>query len=143
MLTPKSSIHRNKNAPAAKIPLQPQHLYLIPCFYRSASCRYLDQAVTAYHTAHLPLALVWKPYSFPSAFPLKKRRLLLFFEKPVTAVRVSRRSFRSGSPIFNDRISRTNIQGIAAENGLPESPINKTPSFSAARVGIPGLMAIP
>ena len=82
--------------------------------------------------------------SFPSAFPLKKRRLLLFFEKPVTAVRVSRRSFRSGSPIFNDRISRTNISnGIAAENGLPESPINKTPSFSAARVGIPGLMAIP
>ena len=75
--------------------------------------------------------------SFPTAFPLKKRRLLLFFEKPVTAVRVSRRSFSSGSPIFNDKISRTNISnGIAAENGLPESPINKTPSFSAASVGI-------
>ena len=69
MLTPKSSIHRNKNAPAAKIPLQPQHLYLIPCFYRSASCRYLDQAITAYNTAHLPIGLlVWKPYFLSFCF---------------------------------------------------------------------------
>lgn len=90
-------------------------------------------------SAHLPAGLEARPL-FRPLFLLKKRRLLLFFEKPVTAVRVSRRSFSSGSPIFNDKISRTNISnGIAAENGLPESPINKTPSFSAASVGIPGV----
>ena len=49
--------------------LQPQHFYLIPSLYRPTACRYLDQAVTTYHAAHLPICLlVWKPDLFSDRF---------------------------------------------------------------------------